>query len=143
MYFLQSLIVLIMSKFKSINNDRFPEPIGAYSNGLIVPIADKNIVLLTGQIALNSDGSVAYYNDAGAQTEYIFNNIRILLNEVGADICDIVRVVIYVTDMNDFKSVSSIRNRYLEKVKPVSTLVEVSKLSVEGCKVEIEVTAIK
>lgn len=143
MYFLQSLIVLIMSKFKSINNDRFPEPIGAYSNGLIVPIADKNIVLLTGQIALNSDGSVAYYNDAGAQTEYIFNNIRILLNEVGADIYDIVRVVIYVTDMNDFKSVSSIRNRYLEKVKPVSTLVEVSKLSVEGCKVEIEVTAIK
>ena len=132
-----------MSKFKSINNDRFPEPIGAYSNGLIVPIADKNIVLLTGQIALNSDGSVAYYNDAGAQTEYIFNNIRILLNEVGADIYDIVRVVIYVTDMNDFKSVSSIRNRYLEKVKPVSTLVEVSKLSVEGCKVEIEVTAIK
>lgn len=132
-----------MSKFKAINNDRFPEPIGAYSNGLIIPIADKNIIFLTGQIALHGDGSVAHYNDAGAQTEFIFNNIKILLNEAGADICDIVRVVIYVTDMNDFKSVSPIRNKYLKDTKPVSTLVEVNRLSVDGCKVEIEVTTIK
>ena len=132
-----------MSKFETINNNMFPEPIGAYSNGLIIPIADKNIILLTGQIALRPDGSVAYYNDAGAQTEFIFSNIRVLLNEAGADICDIVRVVIYVTDMKDFKLVSPVRNKYLKDTKPVSTLVEVSKLSVDRCKVEIELTAIK
>lgn len=132
-----------MSKFKSINNEKFPEPIGAYSNGLIIPIADKKMILLTGQVALYPDGSVAYPNDAGSQTEFIFSNIKTLLNEANTDICDIVRVVIYVTDMNDFKLVSPVRNKYLKDTKPVSTLVEVSKLSIEGCKVEIEVTAIK
>ncbi len=132
-----------MSKFKTVNNEKFPEPIGAYSNGLVIPIADKNLIVLTGQVALNSDGTVAFPDEPAKQTEFIFENIKTLLNEAEADICDIVRVVIYVTDMNYFKEVSPVRNKYLNEARPVSTLVEVSKLSVDGCKVEIEVTAIK
>ncbi len=132
-----------MNKFKAINNNRFPEPIGAYSNGLIVPISDRKLIFLTGQVALNSDGTVAFPNDVGAQTEFIFENIRILLKEADADISDIVRVVVYLTNMNDFKTVSPVRNKYLKETRPVSTLVEVNRLSVEGCLVEIEVTAIK
>lgn len=132
-----------MAKYKTLNNERFPEPIGAYSNGIVIPLGDKEMVVLTGQVSLNLDGSVAYPDDPGKQTEFIFENIKILLNEAGATIQDIVRVVIYVTDMNYFKCVSPVRNKYLCEARPVSTLVEVSKLSVDGCKVEIEVTAIK
>jgi len=44
--------------------------------------------------------------------------------------------------MSYFSSVSPVRNMYLKDTKPVSTLVEVNKLAVEGCKVEIEATAI-
>lgn len=128
---------------KSISNERFPEPIGAYSNGIAVPVGDKELIVLTGQVALNKDGSVAFENDPAKQTEFIFENIKLLLTEVGAEIDNIIRVVIYVTDMNYFKEISPIRNKYLATSKPVSTLVEVSKLTVEGCKVEIEVTAIK
>ena len=132
-----------MSKYRTLNNERFPEPIGAYSNGIVVPIGDKEMVVLTGQVSLNPDGTVAYPEDPAKQTEFIFENIKSLLGEAGATIADIIRVVIYVTDMNYFKNVSPVRNKYLGEVRPVSTLVEVSKLSVDGCKVEIEVTAIK
>lgn len=125
-----------------LTNERFPEPIGAYSNGLSIPIADRQLVVLTGQIATNSKGEVQYENDPGKQTEYIFENIRSLLIEAGGDISNIIRVVIYVTDMSYFSSVSPVRNMYLKDTKPVSTLVEVNKLAVEGCKVEIEATAI-
>lgn len=125
-----------------LTNERFPEPIGAYSNGLSIPIADRQLVVLTGQIATNSKGEVQFENDSGKQTEYIFENIRSLLLEAGGDIKNIIRVVIYVTDMSYFSSVSPIRNMYLKDTKPVSTLVEVNKLAVEGCKVEIEATAI-
>ena len=125
-----------------LTNERFPEPIGAYSNGLSIPIADRQLVVLTGQIATNSKGEVQFENDPGKQTEYIFENIRSLLLEAGGDIKNIIRVVIYVTDMSYFSSVSPIRNMYLKDTKPVSTLVEVNKLAVEGCKVEIEATAI-
>ncbi|MBE5937268.1 MAG: RidA family protein [Lachnospiraceae bacterium] len=125
-----------------LTNERFPEPIGAYSNGLSIPIADRQLVVLTGQIATNSKGEVQFKNDPGKQTEYIFENIRSLLLEAGGDIKNIIRVVIYVTDMSYFSSVSPVRNMYLKDTKPVSTLVEVNKLAVEGCKVEIEATAI-
>ena len=125
-----------------LTNERFPEPIGAYSNGLSIPIADRQLVVLTGQIATNSKGEVQFENDPGKQTEYIFENIRSLLLEAGGDISNIIRVVIYVTDMSYFSSVSPVRNMYLKDTKPVSTLIEVNKLAVEGCKVEIEATAI-
>ena len=131
-----------MTKFVTLNNKKFPEPIGAYSNGLSIPIGDKKLIVLTGQVSLNSDGTVAYPNDPAKQTEFIFENISTLLSEEGASIEDLIRVVIYVTDMNYFKEISPIRNKYLKSARPVSTLVEVSKLTVEGCKIEIEATAI-
>ena len=125
-----------------LTNERFPDPIGAYSNGLSIPIADRQLVVLTGQIATNSKGEVQFENEPGKQTEYIFENIRSFLIEAGGDISNIIRVVIYVTDMSFFSSISPVRNMYLKDTKPVSTLVEVNKLAVDGCKVEIEVTAI-
>lgn len=133
---------MVIENITRLTNERFPEPIGAYSNGLSIPIADRQLVVLTGQIATNSKGEVQFENDPGKQTEYIFENIRSLLLEAGGDIKNIIRVVIYVTDMSYFSSVSPIRNMYLKDTKPVSTLVEVNKLAVEGCKVEIEATAI-
>ena len=125
-----------------LTNERFPDPIGAYSNDLSIAIADRQLVVLTGQIATNSKGEVQFENEPGKQTEYIFENIRSLLIEAGGDISNIIRVVIYVTDMSFFSSISPVRNMYLKDTKPVSTLVEVNKLAVDGCKVEIEVTAI-
>lgn len=127
---------------QQLNNERFPEPIGAYSNGLVIPVGDKKLVLLTGQVATDIDGRAQYIEDAGKQTEYIFENIKSLLEEAGATIDNIVKVVIYLTDMKLFKEVSPVRNKYFEKTKPVSTMVEVNKLAVEGCKVEIEVMAV-
>lgn len=131
-----------MADFRRLANDRFPEPIGAYSNGLMIPIGDKNLIVLTGQIATDSQGKVQHEDLPGEQARYIFENISSLLNEAGATIDDIIRVVIYVTDMGYFADVSKVRNEYLAKARPVSTLVEINKLAVAGCKVEIEVTAI-
>ena len=127
---------------KSISTENFPNPIGAYSNGLVIPIGDKELIVLTGQVALTKDGKVAYDTPA-EQMEFIFENIKDLLREAGASIDNIIRVVIYVTDMSYFKEISPVRNKYLNESRPVSTLVEVNKLAVDGCKVEVEVTAIK
>ena len=125
-----------------LTNERFPEPIGAYSNGLSIPIGDKKLVVLTGQIATDASGKVQHEENPGEQTRYIFRNIESLLREAGADIEHLIRVVIYVTDMGYFGEISKVRNEYLHHSRPVSTLVEVNKLAVEGCKVEIEATAI-
>ena len=128
---------------KELNLETLPKPIGAYSNGLVIPIGDKELILLSGMQAIGDDGKALYPNDPAKQTEFIFNRIDKLLNEAGASLENAVKVVIYLTNMSDFSVVSPIRNQFLGKSRPVSTLVEVSKLTIPGCVIEIDVTAIK
>ena len=128
---------------KELNNNLFPKPIGAYSNGLSIPIGDKELIFLTGQQAIGSDGQAVYPDDPAKQTEFIFERINSLLTETEASLKNVVKVVIYVTNMEDFGKISPVRNKYLGESRPVSTLVEVSRLTIPGCKVEIDVTAIK
>lgn len=128
---------------QQLNPKDFTEIMGAYSHGLKVDIGDSEMIFVTGQIAMDKDGNAVIPNDITAQAEFIFQNIQKILAEGGASIDDVVKAVIYVTDMNDFKAISAVRNKYFEKAKPVSTLVEISKTVKEGCNLEIEVIAIK
>lgn len=128
---------------KELNNDLFPKPIGAYSNGLSIPIGDKSLIVLTGQQAIGTDGKAVFPNEPGKQTEFIFERIESLLNEAGATLSDAIKVVIYVTNMDDFSKISPIRNKFLGESRPVSTLVEVSRLTIPGCVIEIDLTALK
>jgi 2-iminobutanoate/2-iminopropanoate deaminase len=129
-------------KESQINPKDFTKTIGAYSHGLKVDVGDSTFIFVTGQIAMDKDGSLVSEN-VEEQTEFIFHNIQKILNEAGASLDDVVKATIFVTDMNDFPKISPIRNKYFAKSKPVSTLVEINKTVKEGCKVEIEVIAVK
>lgn len=126
-----------------LNPNDFTEIMGAYSHGLKVDIGDSEMIFITGQIAMDKNGNAIAPNDITAQAEFIFQNIQKILAEGNASIDDVVKAVIYVTNMNDFKAISAVRNKYFEKAKPVSTLVEINKTVKEGCNLEIEVIAIK
>ncbi len=116
---------------------------GAYSPGLKVDVGDSEIIFVTGQIAMDRDGNPVAPDDVAKQTEFVFQNIQKILQEGGASIDDVVKAVIYVTDVSKFDEISAVRNKYFSNAKPVSTLVEISKTSKEGCDVEIEVVAVK
>ena len=92
------------------------------------PAADADKVVLT--------------DDVAEQTRLVFEEISRSLSLAGASIDDVVKAVIYVTDMNDFNAISQIRNEYFKDAKPTSTLVEVNGFTRKGAKVEIEVTAV-
>ena len=127
---------------KELTNEIFPEPIGAYSNGLSIPIGERTLIVLTGQQAIGTDGKAAFPNDVAKQTEFIFQRIQSLLAEAGASLDNAIKIVIYVTDMKYFSEVSPVRNKYLNKSRPVSTLVEVNGLTIPGCDIEIDLTAL-
>lgn len=130
-------------EYNYLNNDLFPTPLGAYSNGISIPIGERNLIVLTGQQAIKSNGQAAYPNDIEKQTIFIFERIQSLLSEADASLDDAIKIVIYLTDMNDFNKVSPIRNQYLNVSKPVSTLIEVSNLTIPGCNIEVDITALK
>lgn len=121
----------------------FTHIMGAYSHGLKVDVGNSEMIFVTGQIAMDKDGNAVAPGDFTKQTEFIFENIQKILSEGGASLDDVIKAVIYITDMDKFSEVSAVRNKYFEQAKPVSTLVEISKTVKGGCDVEIEVIAIK
>ena len=125
-----------------INPPDFTKTVGAYSQGLKVNIGDTAMVFVSGQLAMDSDGNPVAPDDISAQTRYIFENIKTILANAGAQLEDVVKVQIFLTDISKFSQVSAVRNEYLEHIKPVSTLVEISRTVRDGCDVEIEVIAI-
>ena len=131
-----------MKKTK-INSEEFAERMGAYSHGYKVEVGDAVIIFTTGQIAMDKEGNVLYPRDPAKQAEFVFESLQKILNQAGASLDDVVKATIFVTDMADFAEISKVRNKYFRKSEPVSTLVEVKKLVKEGCRVEIEVIAVK
>ncbi|HMD80100.1 MAG TPA: RidA family protein [Anaerolineales bacterium] len=125
-----------------INPPNFTKTVGAYSQGLKVDIGDKTMIFVSGQLAMDSHGNPVAPDDISAQTRYIFENIRTILMDAGAVLEDVVKVQIFLTDISRFSQVSVVRNEYMENIRPVSTLVEISRTVKEGCDVEIEVIAI-
>ena len=79
--------------------------------------------------------------DAYGQAESLLSIIAAALNEAGASLSDVVRTVVYVTSMKDISLIAKAHVEAFGAAKPVSTLVEVSKLTPTKAVVEFEVTA--
>lgn len=126
-----------------INSSEFAQRLGSYSHGYKVDLGNAELIFTTGQIALDKNGDIVSPDDVTGQAEFVFQSLEKILNEAGSSLDDAVKATIYVTDMSDFAKISKVRNKYFKKSEPVSTLVEVKKLVKDGCKLEIDVTAVR
>lgn len=100
-----------------------------------------NIVEVAGTTAMDGDELVGE-GDIYAQTTFIFNKIEKALQEAGSCLNDIVRTRMFVTDISKWELVAKAHGEIFAQIKPVATMVEVSKLIDEKLFIEIEVTAI-
>ena len=80
--------------------------------------------------------------DAYEQSVAVLEIIDKALSEAGASMTDVVRTVVYVTDMGDAEKVARAHGERFKDILPASTLVEVSKLLDSKMRVEIEAYAI-
>lgn len=115
---------------------------GVYTPAKKIDMGDFYQVYVSGIQAPKVDDKRVVTDDIEEQTSLVFEEISKILNEAGGSLDDVVKAVIYLTDMNDFDKVSVIRNEYFKLAKPASTLVEVNRMTRDGAKIEIEVTAI-
>lgn len=118
-------------------------PTKAYSQGVLVPCGDSNLLFITGQLPQNIDGDIVHLDDLEAQVRLVFSRISEILGEAGMSFDDVVKLQIYVKDISYAKTVSSVRNELFSVSKPASTLVEVSGFVKEGCCLEIDAVAAK
>jgi len=102
----------------------------------------RYLIFVSGIQAPKGEGQRVITDDIAEQTRLIFEEINKLLNLAGASLDNVIKAVIYLTDMNDFDTVSAIRGEYFKNSMPVSTVVEVNGFTRKGAKIEIEVTAV-
>jgi len=80
-------------------------------------------------------------DDAAAQCRQVLDNIKAILETVGLSFDDVLRVTVYLTDVDDRSAINPVRQEYFGSARPASTLIEVSALAIPGMKVEIEAVA--
>jgi enamine deaminase RidA (YjgF/YER057c/UK114 family) len=111
----------------------------------VVDVSANRIIFIAGQTALDSEGNVVGKNDFAAQAEQVFGNLAIALEASRCTAANLVKLTVFLTDMNHLASYREARNRFFASVTPPAapavTLVEVSKLYGADFMIEIEAIA--
>ena len=114
------------------------EDIAGYSRAVKI----GNVIEVTGTVSSGDDGDVVGKNDAYAQAKYIYQKIEKVLQRAGAEMKDVVRVRMFVTDISRWQEYGKAHSEFFKDIKPCNTMVEVSALIEPDYLIEIEATAI-
>lgn len=114
------------------------EDIVSYSRAVKV----GNVIEVTGTVAVNEKGELAGGNSAYEQTKFIIQKIEQVLQKAGAELKDIVRTRMFVTDISRWKEYGRAHGEAFAGIRPCTTMVEISRLISPEYLIEIEATAI-
>jgi 2-iminobutanoate/2-iminopropanoate deaminase len=124
-------------KREEIRVSGLAEPISHYTDA----VRAGDLLFVSGVVAVDSAGALVGGDDVVAQARHVFESIAAVLGAAGCTFADVVKVTIYLTDVDDRPRINPIRQEVFGAVRPASTLVEVSRLAVEGAKIEVECVA--
>ncbi len=119
-----------------IHSDQAPKAVGPYSQA----ISHAGILYTSGQIGLIPDTGVMIADDVEAQAKQVMQNLSAVLATAGASVNDIIKVTIFLVDMNDFSRVNPLYASWLGEHRPARATVAVAALPL-GAQVEMDVTA--
>jgi 2-iminobutanoate/2-iminopropanoate deaminase len=125
-----------MTQIERLIMDGHPEPVSHYCH----VVRAGNLIWVSGALGTAADGSIP--DDVGEQAELALASIDACLKAVGAGAENVVKVNVYLTDINDRAKINPPRQRYFGEHRPASTLVGVTALVFPAAKVEIEATAV-
>ncbi len=121
---------------KIIHSDQAPKAVGPYSQA----VAHQGVLYASGQIGLVPETGKMIADDVEAQAQQVTQNLSAVLAEAGAKVSDILKVNIFLLDMNDFPLVNAIYADWLGEHRPARATVAVAALPL-GAKVEMDLTA--
>ena len=121
-----------------VSTNAAPEAVGAYSQAT----ATDDLVFTAGQIPLTPDGELLDDAPIAEQTEQALENVAAILTESGASLDDVLKVTVYLDDIDDFEAMNDTYQSFFEAEPPARSAVGVDELP-KGVGVEIEVIATK
>lgn len=107
-----------------VETSNAPSAIGTYSQAVKV----NNTVYLSGQIPLIPETMELVEGDFAAQAHQMFKNLSAVCKASGGDIQKIVKLNIYLTDLNNFPIVNEVMAQYFEQPYPARAAIGISQL---------------
>jgi 2-iminobutanoate/2-iminopropanoate deaminase len=114
------------------------EPMSHYTDA----VEANGLLFISGCPATDEQGALVGGEDTVAQCEQVLANLSRVLAAAGCTPQDVVKVTVYLTDVNDRPLINPLRQAFFGNARPASTLVGVTELPVPGMKVEIEAVAL-
>lgn len=98
-------------------------------------------IFVSGQLPVDSSGTLVGRGDLAKQAEQVFDNIRQVLQAAGSDLDRVVRITCYMINFDDYAEYSRVRARCFPDRPPASTTVGINSLLIEGAMLEIDAIA--
>jgi 2-iminobutanoate/2-iminopropanoate deaminase len=126
------------SNKKVIRTNKAPVPIGPYNQAVVT----GKLIYTAGQIAIDPKTNSICYGSVHEQTRIILGNIKIILEEAGSSLKNVIKTTVYLKNMDDFQSMSAVYAEFFndEKSAPARSTIEVARLP-KDVLVEIEAVA--
>jgi 2-iminobutanoate/2-iminopropanoate deaminase len=118
---------------KIIYTEKAPKAIGPYSQA----VSAGGFTFVSGQIAINPETGDLMNASINDQAEQVLKNLIAICEEANGSLADIVKLTIYITNMNDFAVVNETMQKYFSEPYPARATVEVSALPL-GVNVEMD-----
>jgi 2-iminobutanoate/2-iminopropanoate deaminase len=116
-----------------------PDPLEPYRLSQGFRVGD--LVIVSGQAAIDEHGQIVGAGDFDAQAEQTFRNLSRVLEAGGSSLSRVVKVTIFLTDMSNFGKIVELRGEWFTAPYPADTIVEVSALALPELEIEIEAIA--
>jgi 2-iminobutanoate/2-iminopropanoate deaminase len=113
------------------------EPLSHYTDA----VRGGDTLYISGMLATDCAGSIIGKGDTVLQTEQVFKNIQSVLEYAGTTFANVVKVVVYVRDIQDRRAIDPVRQKFFGEHRPASTMVEIRALAHEDALIEIEAVA--
>ncbi|WP_435196960.1 Rid family detoxifying hydrolase [Natronomonas sp. EA1] len=119
-----------------IHTDEAPAAVGAYSQAT----TNGELVFTAGQIPLTPDGDLKDDAPIAEQTELALSNLEAVLAEAGAELSDVLKVTVFLADIDDFGEMNETYATFFDEEPPARSAVQAGALP-KGVGVEIEAIA--
>lgn len=114
------------------------EDIVGYSRAVQV----GNVIEVTGTVAVDDNNELVGKDDAYAQTKFIIEKIETVLQKLGANLNDVVRTRMFVTDINHWEEYGRAHGEFFGNIKPCTSMIGIKELIAPEYLIEMEATAI-
>ena len=114
------------------------EPISHFTDA----VRAGDLLFVSGVVPVDEHRELVGGDDVVAQARAVFANMEQVLAAAGCTFADVVKVTVFLTDIDDRPLVNPVRQQVFGETRPASTLVEVSALVIPGARIEVDAVAL-